>query len=101
VRAQFYTFDNKAIYAQFEHRAVDKSAIVVIEPETAKETQLVYENPEVDVDSLAFSKKRKVLTLPCSIPGNSSVISSILKRNPSTKRSLANCQDTNQCRRSR
>src|SRR5205814_4781662 len=25
-------------------------------------SQLVYENPEVDVDSLAFSKKRKVLT---------------------------------------
>src|SRR5438045_9582741 len=41
----------------------DKSSIVVIDPETAKETQLVYENPEVDVDSLAFSKKRKVLTL--------------------------------------
>src|SRR5438045_5175800 len=40
----------------------DKSSIVVIDPETAKETQLVYENPEVDVDSLAFSKKRKVLT---------------------------------------
>src|SRR6266850_278747 len=30
--------------------------------ESAEETQLVYENPEVDVDSLAFSKKRKVLT---------------------------------------
>ena len=35
---------------------------MVIDPETAKETHLVYENPEVDVDSLAFSKKRKVLT---------------------------------------
>ena len=59
---QFYTFDNKAIYAS-SNIGRDKSAIVVIDPETAKETQLVYENPEVDVDSLAFSKKRKVLTL--------------------------------------
>jgi dipeptidyl aminopeptidase/acylaminoacyl peptidase len=58
---QFYTFDNKAIYAN-SNIGRDKSAIVVIDPETAKETQLVYENPEVDVDSLAFSKKRKVLT---------------------------------------
>src|SRR6266704_6093163 len=59
---QFYTFDNKAIYAS-SNIGRDKSAIVVIDTETAKETQLVYENPEVDVDSLAFSKKRKVLTL--------------------------------------
>src|SRR5436305_7564830 len=58
---QFYTFDNRAIYAS-SNIARDKSAIVVIDPETAKETQLVYENPEVDVDSLAFSRKRKVLT---------------------------------------
>jgi len=58
---QFYTFDNKAIYAG-SNIGRDKSAIVVIDPETAKETQLVYENLEVDVDSLAFSKKRKVLT---------------------------------------
>src|SRR5258705_256574 len=58
---QFYTFDNKAIYAS-SNIDRDKSAIVVIDPETAKETQLVYENPEVDVDSVAFSKKRKVLT---------------------------------------
>jgi len=58
---QFYTFDNKAIYAS-SNIDRDKSAIVVIDPETAKETQLVYQNLEVDVDSLAFSKKRKVLT---------------------------------------
>src|SRR5438045_5498569 len=58
---QFYTVDNRAIYAS-SNIARDKSAIVVIDPETAKETQLVYENPEVDVDSLAFSRKRKVLT---------------------------------------
>jgi dipeptidyl aminopeptidase/acylaminoacyl peptidase len=58
---QFYTFDNKAIYAN-SNIGRDKSAIVVIDPETARETKLVSANPEVDVSSLAFSKKRKVLT---------------------------------------
>lgn len=58
---QFYTFDDKALYAD-SNIGRDKSAIVVIDPETAKETQLIYENPEVDVTGLAFSKKRKVLT---------------------------------------
>jgi hypothetical protein len=46
---QFYTFDNKEIYASSNIRR-DKAAIVVIDPETAKESQLVYENPQVDVD---------------------------------------------------
>jgi len=58
---QFYTFDNKAIYAT-SNIGRDKSAIVVMDPDTAKETQLVFENPEVDVSSLEFSKKRNVLT---------------------------------------
>src|SRR6266404_2678070 len=58
---QFYTFDNKALYAD-SNIGRDKSAIVVLDPENGKETKLVYENPEVDVDGLAYSKKRKVLT---------------------------------------
>jgi dipeptidyl aminopeptidase/acylaminoacyl peptidase len=58
---EFYTFDNKAIYAD-SNIGRDKAAIVVIDPETAKETKLVYENQEVDVEGLAYSKKRKVLT---------------------------------------
>jgi len=58
---QFYTFDNKALYAD-SNIGRDKSAIVVLDLGNGKETKLVYENPEVDVDSLAYSKKRKVLT---------------------------------------
>jgi len=58
---EFYTFDNKEIYAT-SNIGRDKVAIVKIDPATAKETGTIYENPEVDVDSLAFSKKRKVLT---------------------------------------
>ncbi len=61
VTPEFYTFDNKEIYAT-SNIGRDKVAIVKIDPATAKETGTIYENPEVDVDSLAFSKKRKVLT---------------------------------------
>jgi len=58
---EFYTFDNKEIYAT-SNVGRDKVAIVKIDPATAEETGTIYENPEVDLDSLAFSKKRKVLT---------------------------------------
>src|SRR5438067_8965513 len=58
---QFYTFDNKALYAE-SNIGRDKSAIVIVDPDNGKETKLVYENQEVDVDALAYSKKRKVLT---------------------------------------
>jgi dipeptidyl aminopeptidase/acylaminoacyl peptidase len=61
VTPEFYTFDSKEIYAT-SNIGRDKVAIVKIDPTTAKETGTIYQNPEVDVDSLAFSKKRKVLT---------------------------------------
>src|SRR6266699_1264496 len=61
VTPEFYSFDNKEIYAT-SNIGRDKVAIVKIDPATAKETDTIYENPEVDVDGLAFSKKRKVLT---------------------------------------
>ncbi|SDY93459.1 Dipeptidyl aminopeptidase/acylaminoacyl peptidase [Collimonas sp. OK242] len=57
----FFTFDNKKLYAS-SNLGRDKQAIVILDPETAKEEQLLYENPEVDVDGLSYSKKRKVLT---------------------------------------
>ncbi len=58
---QFFTFDNKELYVA-SNIGRDKQAIVKVDPATAKETAMIYENPEVDVDGLAFSKKRKVLT---------------------------------------
>ena len=57
---QFYTFDDKQIYA-ISNIGRDKAAVVVIDPATAKETSMVYQNPEVDVSGLSFSKKRKTL----------------------------------------
>jgi dipeptidyl aminopeptidase/acylaminoacyl peptidase len=61
VSPQFYTFDNKNLYAT-SNIGRDKAAVVTIDPSTGKELEKLYENPEVDVDSLAFSKKRKVVT---------------------------------------
>ena len=58
---QFYTFDNKDLYA-VSNIGRDKQAVVTIDPETGKETSVLYANPDVDVDALAYSKKRKVVT---------------------------------------
>src|SRR5438477_6508005 len=58
---QFFTFDNKQLYAA-SNIGRDKQAIVTIDPTNGKETGMIYQNPDVDVDGLAYSKKRKVLT---------------------------------------
>lgn len=61
VAPQFYTFDNKNLYV-VSNIGRDKQAIVTLDPATGKEIEKLYENPEVDVDGLAYSKKRKVIT---------------------------------------
>lgn len=61
VNPQFYTFDNKNLYA-VSNIGRDKAAVVTIDPTNGKELEKLYENPEVDVDALAYSKKRKVIT---------------------------------------
>jgi dipeptidyl aminopeptidase/acylaminoacyl peptidase len=58
---EFFTFDDKQLYAE-SNIGRDKQEIVTIDPATGKETGTIYRNPDVDVDGLAFSKKRKVLT---------------------------------------
>jgi len=57
----FFTFDNKNLYAA-SNLGRDKVAIVKYDPATAKELEVIYENPEVDVQDMDFSRKRKVLT---------------------------------------
>jgi dipeptidyl aminopeptidase/acylaminoacyl peptidase len=61
VNPQFYTFDNKNLYAT-SNIGRDKAAVVTIDPKTGKELEKLYENPDVDVEALAYSKKRKVVT---------------------------------------
>ena len=58
---QFFTFDNKNIYAS-SNIGRDKTAIVEYDLATRKEVKEIYSNPDYDVDGLSFSEKRKVLT---------------------------------------
>jgi dipeptidyl aminopeptidase/acylaminoacyl peptidase len=57
----FFTFDNRRLFVA-SNRGRDRTAIFEFDPVTAKEGKLLFEHPEVDVDELGYSRKRKVLT---------------------------------------
>jgi len=57
----FFTFDDKKMYVR-SNRGRDKIAIFVFDPATAKEGEMLFEHPDVDVTGLSYSRKRKVLT---------------------------------------
>ena len=57
----FFTFDDQALYAS-SNLGRDKTAIVVFDPATGREREVLFEHPEVDVDGLDYSRKRHVLT---------------------------------------
>jgi dipeptidyl aminopeptidase/acylaminoacyl peptidase len=56
-----FTYDNQQIYAASNLNR-DKEAIVIFDPQTAKEMEVVYQHPQVDVSGLLSSDKRKVVT---------------------------------------
>ena len=56
-----FTFDNKFLYVS-SNIGRDKASIIKYDPENNKEIELIYENPDVDVENLLSSKKRKVIT---------------------------------------
>ncbi|MGC8864096.1 MAG: S9 family peptidase [Bacteroidales bacterium] len=58
---QFFTFDNKNLYVS-TNLGRDKAVIAEFDPQTAHEIKVLYENTAYDVDGLAYSRKRKVLT---------------------------------------
>lgn len=55
------TFDNKELYVMSNLNR-DKTALYTFNPETKKMGALMFEHSEVDISSLMYSKKRKVLT---------------------------------------
>lgn len=61
VEPLFFTFDNKSLYA-LSNRGRDKTALVILDPDTGTESKPLFENREVDIDGAAYSRKRKVLT---------------------------------------
>lgn len=56
-----FTFDNKNLYCG-SNLTRDKIALVEYDPRTAKELKVIYENPDVDIEGVDYSRKRKVLT---------------------------------------
>lgn len=57
-----FTFDNKNLYC-LSNLGRDKTALIEFDPTTAKEVSLIYENPDVDVEGVDYSRKRSVLTV--------------------------------------
>src|SRR5579883_350252 len=58
----FFTFDNKEIYA-LSNLGRDRLAIVRYDIEHGHELEVLFEHPEVDVEGMSYSRKRKVLSL--------------------------------------
>ena len=56
-----FTFDNKNLYV-ISNIGRDKTALVEFDLKNLKETNMLYENPNYDLSSVSYSKKRKVLT---------------------------------------
>jgi len=61
VSPEFFTFDNKNVIAT-SNLVRDKSVVVEFDIANGKEVKVLYENPDYDVSSVSYSKKRKVLT---------------------------------------
>jgi len=61
VSPEFFTFDNKNVIAT-SNLGRDKSAVVEFDIVKGKEIKVLYENPDYDVSSVSYSKKRKVIT---------------------------------------
>jgi dipeptidyl aminopeptidase/acylaminoacyl peptidase len=57
-----FTFDNKNLYCG-SNMGRDKIALIEFDPRQAKEIKVVYENPDVDIDGVDYSRKRKTLTV--------------------------------------
>lgn len=62
VSPMFFTFDNKNVYATSNLNR-DKSVVVEFDIANGKEIKVLYENKDYDVNSLDYSKKRKVITV--------------------------------------
>ncbi len=57
----FFDFDNQHLYL-YSQRGRDKLAFVRIDPAAPDNEQMVFETAEVDLDSVGYSRQRKVLT---------------------------------------
>jgi dipeptidyl aminopeptidase/acylaminoacyl peptidase len=59
----YFNKDNSKIFAVSNmRRDRDKAALVTIDPNTGREVDCLYKNRSVDVDTFAFSRRRRVIT---------------------------------------
>lgn len=56
-----FTYDNKFLYAA-SNLGRDKTALVIYDIANAQELENLYEHPDVDIDDLLRSRKRKIIT---------------------------------------
>jgi dipeptidyl aminopeptidase/acylaminoacyl peptidase len=59
---QLFTFDNKYLYA-ISNLGRDKKALVIFDPATGKEIDVLYEHPKYDLDRVLYSHKHKRLDM--------------------------------------
>ncbi len=57
---QLFTFDNKMLYA-LSNLGRDKNALVKFDPATGKETEVLFETQEADIEGIDYSRKDKKL----------------------------------------
>lgn len=55
-----FTADNQKIYA-ISNLGRDKDALVIFDPKTAKEEEMLYENDKYDISGISYSRKNKKL----------------------------------------
>ncbi|MBS1902821.1 MAG: S9 family peptidase [Bacteroidetes bacterium] len=58
----FFSFDNRFLYAS-SNIGRDKEAIIIYDPVNKREMRQIFAHPDVDVEGLRYSRKRKVLTV--------------------------------------
>ena len=61
VSPEFFAFDNLSFYA-LSNRNRDRLALVLIDPETPQEEELIFESDTNDLDGAAYSRLRRVMT---------------------------------------
>lgn len=57
----FFNFDNRSLFAS-SNLGRDKAAIVLMDPKTFSELEVIYDRHDVDVERLGYSRKRQVIT---------------------------------------
>lgn len=60
VYPMFFTFDNKKLYV-VSNKSRNHLVAAIFNPRTRREEKIIFSHPEVDVDSLYYSRKRKKL----------------------------------------